>query len=56
MCIRDSRVPVVPFMLKGIADTPDAIESFQADRIHPLAKAHPLILDNIWPELQKLIA
>ena len=51
-----NRVPVVPFMLKGIADTPDAIESFQADRIHPLAKAHPLILDNIWPELQKLIA
>lgn len=50
-----NKVPVVPFMLKGVADTPDAADNFQADRIHPLAKAHPLILDNIWAELRKLL-
>ena len=50
-----SRVPVVPFMLRNVADGPDADRMFQADRIHPVAAAHPRILDNIWPELQKLL-
>lgn len=50
-----SKVPAVPFMLKGVADGPDAATMFQADRIHPVAAAHPRILDNIWPELKKLI-
>jgi len=50
-----SKVPVVPFMLKGVADGPDVAAMFQADRIHPVAAAHPRILDNIWPELKKLL-
>lgn len=50
-----NQVPVVPFMLAGVADTPDADANFQPDRIHPLAQAHPAILDNIWPELRKLM-
>ena len=50
-----SKVPMVPFMLKGVADGPDAAAMFQADRIHPVAAAHPRILDNIWPELRKLL-
>lgn len=50
-----SKVPAVPFMLRGVADGPDAATMFQADRIHPVAAAHPRILDNIWPELRKLI-
>lgn len=29
---------------------------FQADRIHPNALAQPLILDNIWPTLLKLLS
>jgi acyl-CoA thioesterase-1 len=49
------RVRLVPFMLKGIADVPDSLRWFQADRIHPVASAHPHILANIWPELQKLL-
>jgi acyl-CoA thioesterase I len=49
------KVPVVPFMLKGVADGPDAATMFQNDRIHPVAAAHPRILDNIWPELKKLL-
>jgi len=46
---------LVPFMLKGIADGPQADSMFQADRIHPLAKAHPIILDNVWPALEPLL-
>ena len=47
------KVGVVPFMLKGVADSPDYIKLFQADRIHPTEAAHPTILNNIWPELRK---
>jgi acyl-CoA thioesterase-1 len=49
------RVGVVPFLLSGFATRPDAERWFQSDRIHPLAKAHPLMLDALWPELRKLL-
>jgi acyl-CoA thioesterase-1 len=45
----------VPFLLKGVADGPQADTMFQADRIHPKEAAHPLILDNVWPVLQPLL-
>ncbi len=48
-----TRAALVPFMLKGIADAPDSLKWFQADRIHPKEEAHPLILANVWPELNK---
>jgi acyl-CoA thioesterase I len=50
------KAALVPFMLKGVADVADPTRLFQADRIHPRAEAHPAILDNIWPELRKLLA
>jgi len=50
-----TKCPVVPFFLRGVADGPDAADMFQADRIHPLAKAHPRMLDNVWPEIRKLV-
>ena len=43
---------LVPFLLKGVADGPDPTAMFQADRIHPLAAAHPVILDTLWPVLR----
>lgn len=46
---------LVPFMLAGIADRDDALDWFQPDRIHPLAKAHGPILNNIWPALVPLL-
>ena len=46
---------LVPFMLKGVADGPQAEAMFQADRIHPLASAHPTILANVWPVLAPLL-
>jgi acyl-CoA thioesterase-1 len=52
---KSHKTGLVPFMLKGVADGPDALRLFQADRIHPTEAAQPLILDNIWPELKKLL-
>lgn len=49
------QVALVPFLLKGIADGPDALKMFQADRIHPVAAAHPMILDTLWPAVKKLL-
>ncbi len=46
---------LVPFLLAGVADVPDAEAWFQSDRIHPNAQAHPRILDNVWPVLQRLL-
>jgi acyl-CoA thioesterase-1 len=50
---REMKVPLVPFLLEGVASKPDL---FQADRIHPVADAQPIILDNIWPYLKSLLA
>jgi acyl-CoA thioesterase-1 len=52
---KSHKVPLVPSLVAGVADAPDAQELFQADRIHPLATAHPRMLDNVWPELKKLL-
>jgi acyl-CoA thioesterase-1 len=46
---------LVPFLFAGIADRPDADAWFQADQIHPLAKAHPIILDNVWAKLKPML-
>lgn len=48
-----SKAGLVPFFLHGVADGPDSERWFQADRIHPVEAAHPLILANVWPELKK---
>jgi len=52
---RSEKTGLVPFLLKGVADRPDALAWFQADRIHPLARAHPMMLDNVWPALKALL-
>lgn len=52
---RSEKTGLVPFLLAGVAEKPDVADWFQADRIHPLAKAHPLMLDNVWPALKKLL-
>ncbi|MBV9890183.1 MAG: arylesterase [Rhizobacter sp.] len=46
---------LVPFLLKGVADVPNAESMFQPDRIHPLASAHPTMLANVWPILAPLL-
>lgn len=45
-------VALVPFLLEDIAL--DA-QLMQSDGIHPTAEAQPIILDNVWPELESLL-
>ncbi len=52
---RAERAAVVPFLLKGVADGPQAEALFQADRIHPNAQAQATMLDNVWAGLQPLL-
>ena len=52
---REAGTALVPFMLKGVADAPDAERMFQPDRIHPIAAAHKTILENIWPVLAPML-
>lgn len=49
------RTGLVPFLLKGIADVPDSLRWFQADRIHPKEEAQPTLLANVWPALKKAL-
>ena len=44
----DSGAALVPFLLAGVADSPQADRLFQPDRIHPTAEAHPRMLANVW--------
>jgi acyl-CoA thioesterase-1 len=50
-----NKAALVPFLLKGIADGPDAAKLFQADRIHPKEEAHPTILNTMWPAVRALL-
>lgn len=52
---RAEKAAVLPFLLAGVADRPDADGWFQSDRIHPLAKAHPLMLEQVWRVLKPLL-
>jgi len=46
------RVARVPFLLDGFADD---LDYFQADRIHPVEKAQPRMLDAVWRQLAPLL-
>jgi acyl-CoA thioesterase-1 len=50
---KDEGAALVPFLLEGVADVPNAEALFQPDRIHPREAAHPIMLDNVWPVLRK---
>ncbi|WP_434986254.1 arylesterase [Vreelandella zhaodongensis] len=45
-------VALVPFLLENVA-LDDGL--MQSDGIHPTAEAQPIILDNVWPELEPLL-
>jgi acyl-CoA thioesterase-1 len=49
---RRHALPLVPFMLDGVATQPDLM---QDDGIHPNADAQTRLLDNVWPHLQPLL-
>lgn len=52
---KDEGTALVPFLLKGVADAPDPVAMFQADRIHPVEAAQPTMLDNVWPVLRPML-
>jgi acyl-CoA thioesterase-1 len=43
---------LVPSLLAGVSDDPEPLRWFQADRIHPVEGAQPMILENVWQVLQ----
>ncbi len=52
---RAEHAALVPFLLKGVADAPEPLRWFQADRIHPKEEAQPMLLDNVWPVVEPLL-
>ncbi len=49
---KSRKTALVDFLLEGIATRP---QLFQADNLHPTAEAQPLLLDNVWRELEPLL-
>lgn len=49
---KQHKLPLAPFLMEGFADKPDW---FQADGIHPEARAQPVMLDTVWKSLQPLL-
>lgn len=45
-------IALVPFLLVDVALNDDLMQS---DSIHPTAEAQPIILENVWPELEPLL-
>ena len=52
---KEQKVALVPFFLKDVADAANAADLFQSDRIHPTAAAHPILLNNVWTGLKRLL-
>jgi acyl-CoA thioesterase-1 len=46
------RIPLVPKMLDQVSDYRNLL---QEDGMHPIAKAEPRVLDNIWVKLQPML-
>jgi acyl-CoA thioesterase-1 len=49
---RQFEVPLVPFLLQGVATDPALM---QDDGIHPKAAAQLQLLDNLWPYLKPML-
>lgn len=49
---RQRKVSLVPYFLEHVAEQADLM---QGDGLHPNAAAQPLVLDNAWPALSKLL-
>lgn len=46
------KIPLLPFFLEGVAGNKNLIQS---DQIHPNAKAQPILLNNAYPSIQRLL-
>ena len=52
LAAKQFNVPLVPFLLDGVATHPDLM---QDDGLHPNAEAQQKLLDNVWKYLQPLL-
>ena len=50
---KTEKTRLVPFLLEGMAQHR---ERFQADGLHPDAQAQPVLLENVWRELEPMLA
>jgi len=50
---RQNDIPLVPFLMQGLEDSK---KHFLPDRLHPTAAAQPILLSNIWKELEPMLA
>jgi acyl-CoA thioesterase-1 len=48
----EQSIAVVPSLLDGVGSNAALM---QPDRIHPTAAAQPRLLENVWPELRRLL-
>jgi len=46
-------LPLIPFLLRGVAGV-DSLN--QNDGIHPTARGHQIVADNVWPVLSRVLA
>jgi acyl-CoA thioesterase I len=49
---RQFHVPLVPFLLAGVALDPRLMQS---DGLHPNARGEPIVLDTVWPYLKPML-
>ena len=49
---RSKKTGLIEFLLEPVASQP---QLFQADNLHPVAEAQPLILDHVWPAIAPLL-
>lgn len=49
---KSKKAPLIDFLLEPVASRP---QLFQADNLHPVAEAQPLILDHVWPAIAPLL-
>ena len=49
---REKQVKLLPFLMKGFGTN---LSYFQQDKIHPNAKAQPIIVNNVWQQLQSML-
>ena len=49
---QSKKTPLIDFLLEPVAAKP---QLFQADNLHPVAEAQPLILDHVWSTLAPLL-
>ncbi|MGE3676681.1 MAG: arylesterase [Burkholderiales bacterium] len=49
---KQHRTALVPFLLEGMAEKP---ELFLPDQLHPAEAAQPILLENVWKALRRLL-